>query len=107
MTSIPEDIMYAAGAVVADITGDAAILTMGEVDAMAKHIAQALLAERMKERERCAQIARDDEELPGDSPQEWYDLIWRLGPVENARSACRATKKSIVSAILNNKGEER
>lgn len=51
--------------------------------------------------ERCARVANNEAEAPGDMPPEFY-----LIPIEDAiRAAIRATKKSIATAIraLKNK----
>lgn len=50
---------------------------------------------REQERERCAKIADDEPEAPGEMPPELH-----LIPLEDAiRAAIRATKKSIAAAI--------
>lgn len=46
MSGIPNDILKAAGAVVADICEDTRMTLMGDVDKMAQPIARAILAER-------------------------------------------------------------
>jgi len=53
MSDIPDDVMKAAGGVVAEIVADTRLLTMGDVDAAAEPIARAIMAER----ERCAKVA--------------------------------------------------
>ena len=93
MSDIPADILAAAVAVV-----DRGYDT-GLIDA----VAAALLGER----ERCATIAENDPELLGEPPAEWWALVNALGPIGNARSACRATKLSIAAAIRTpSTGEE-
>lgn len=52
------------------------------------------------ERERCVGIALAEPEFPGEPSSLVVALMDSLGPVENARSACRTTKKSIAKAIL-------
>lgn len=54
--NIPDDILYAAGRVVADITEDTSMTLMGEVDRMAQPIARAILAERETQQKRAADI---------------------------------------------------
>lgn len=50
---------------------------------------------RQEERERCAEIAEREPEMPGPMPNELH-----LVPLEDAlRAVCRATKKSIAAAI--------
>lgn len=51
------------------------------------------------ERERCAKIAETDEELEGVPPAYVMAEMVRVGPVENARAAVRATKASIARRI--------
>lgn len=91
--TIPADILSAA----------AAVVERGYDTGLIDAVAAALMAER----ERCAKIAENDPELPGDPPVEWRDMVRTVGPIENARSACRATKHSIATSIRTpSTGEE-
>ena len=53
----------------------------------------------MLERQRCARIAETEEELEGVPPEDVIEAMLSAGPVENARSAVRATKASIARRI--------
>ena len=49
--------------------------------------------------EQCAEVADDEPCMEGDCPAHVLEAMEEVGPIENARSACRATKKSIATAI--------
>lgn len=97
MTSIPEDIMEAAR----EAYRSSPIKVQGDIPSgvLINVIADALLAERMKERERCAALAYS-------KPDYWTGEIYHDGlyvpgsPYDRGRYDARRS-------ILNNKGEER
>lgn len=89
--SIPDDIMYAAGRVVAELCGETRALLMGEVEALALPIAHALFLERkrcfkrleaakhrFREHGRKAQLGSGIETIGGtDAPADmyWYTVV--------------------------------
>lgn len=115
MTSIPEDIMEAAR----DAYRNSPIKVLGDIEAgsFINVIAQALLAERMKERERCAgRVARKADEarkrakiyaekLSGELTGRKKTAHWRGQHNHYERIALYYSKAE--ETILNNKGEER
>lgn len=56
-------------------------------------------AARLEERARCLAIVESEPELPGTPTETELALMEAAGPVLNARSAVRATKKAIADRI--------
>lgn len=62
-------------------------------------VADLRASERAAGREEAAKLAEAEPEMPGDPPAHILQAMIAVGPIENARSACRATKKSIAASI--------
>ena len=75
-----------------------------EVDAI---IERRLVEAREAALEEAAKVAEAEPEFEGDPPQHVVDAMISAGPIENARSACRATKKGIAAAIRTLHQKER
>lgn len=88
MSEIPADIRLAAEELViyGPVEGRVALFGL---------IADALMAER----ERCAKIAESEPEFPGEPPADIVEAMIEVGPVGNAKAACRATKASIAQRV--------
>ncbi len=61
-------------------------------------------AARAGERERCAKVADDEPELPGEPSAQCLEAMIAIGPIENARAAVKLTKRCIAAAIRSNGG---
>jgi hypothetical protein len=86
-----------------EVPGFSAMLEPGELnvpDEILRILFQMVVIDSTNtERERCAKIAEADPELPRPMPEEL-----RLVPLEDVlRAVCRATKKSIATAIRKQK----
>ncbi len=91
MIYVPEDVQK----IVDDIMAE--VLANGWDWSTEQCMARAILSER----ERCSQIAMSEPELEGEPTQFQLQMMASVGPIDNARSAVKATKKAINRRIQN------